>query len=194
MKVDLNVKKYLMYLGDLLIASLFLANGFIHSNIINIGLYIVYGVSIFIYSLALLVIVIGWKNIKTLKQDPIFNTIIKTRILLIDFILSILPLFLYLNHNVTYSHTLFIMYLLVTFAIPIINKVVTFFVITKKYNYVSLPEYYLLVRGDNDALKNIIEEYKSLKDALLMETTMKGNSKVFKDLAFEYYNRMFKVI
>ena len=194
MKVDLNVKKYLMYLGDLLIASLFLANGFIHSNIINIGLYIVYGVSIFIYSLALLVIVIGWKNIKTLKQDPIFNTIIKTRISLIDFILSILPLFLYLNHNVTYSHTLFIMYLLVTFAIPIINKVVTFFVITKKYNYVSLPEYYLLVRGDNDALKNIIEEYKSLKDALLMETTMKGNSKVFKDLAFEYYNRMFKVI
>lgn len=194
MKVDLNVKKYLMYLGDLLIATLFLANGFIHSNIINIGLYIVYGVSIFIYSLALLVIVIGWKNIKTPKQDPIFNTIIKTRILLIDFILSILPLFLYLNHNVTYSHTLFIMYLLVTFAIPIINKVVTFFVITKKYNYVSLPEYYLLVRGDNDASKNIIEEYKSLKDALLMETTMKGNSKVFKDLAFEYYNRMFKVI
>lgn len=194
MKVDLNVKKYLMYLGDLLIATLFLANGFIHSNIINIGLYIVYGVSIFIYSLALLVIVIGWKNIKTSKQDPIFNTIIKTRILLIDFILSILPLFLYLNHNVTYSHTLFIMYLLVTFAIPIINRVVTFFVITKKYNYVSLPEYYLLVRGDNDASKNIIEEYKSLKDALLMETTMKGNSKVFKDLAFEYYNRMFKVI
>lgn len=194
MKVDLNVKKYLMYLGDLLIATLFLANGFIHSNIINIGLYIVYGVSIFIYSLVLLVIVIGWKNIKTPKQDPIFNTIIKTRILLIDFILSILPLFLYLNHNVTYSHTLFIMYLLVTFAIPIINKVVTFFVITKKYNYVSLPEYYLLVRGDNDASKNIIEEYKSLKDALLMETTMKGNSKVFKDLAFEYYNRMFKVI
>lgn len=194
MKVDLNVKKYLMYLGDLLIATLFLANGFIHSNIINIGLYIVYGVSIFIYSLALLVIVIGWKNIKTPKQDPIFNTIIKTRILLIDFILSILPLFLYLNHNVTYSHTLFIMYLLVTFAIPIINKVVTFFVITKKYNYVSLPEYYLLVRGDNDVSKNIIEEYKSLKDALLMETTMKGNSKVFKDLAFEYYNRMFKVI
>lgn len=194
MKVDLNVKKYLMYLGDLLIATLFLANGFIHSNIINIGLYIVYGVSIFIYSLALLVIVIGWKNIKTPKQDPIFNTILKTRILLIDFILSILPLFLYLNHNVTYSHTLFIMYLLVTFAIPIINKVVTFFVITKKYNYVSLPEYYLLVRGDNDASKNIIEEYKSLKDALLMETTMKGNSKVFKDLAFEYYNRMFNVI
>lgn len=194
MKVDLNVKKYLMYLGDLLIATLFLANGFIHSNIINIGLYIVYGVSIFIYSLAFLVIVIGWKNIKTPKQDPIFNTIIKTRILLINFILSILPLFLYLNHNVTYSHTLFIMYLLVTFAIPIINRVVTFFVITKKYNYVSLPEYYLLVRGDNDASKNIIEEYKSLKDALLMETTMKGNSKVFKDLAFEYYNRMFKVI
>lgn len=108
MKVDLNVKKYLMYLGDLLIATLFLANGFIHSTIINVGLYIVYGVSIFIYSLAFLVIVIGWKNIKTPKQDPIFNTIIKTRILLIDFILSILPLFLYLNHNVTYSHTLFI--------------------------------------------------------------------------------------
>lgn len=194
MKVDLNVKKYLMYLGDLLIATLFLANGFIHSTIINVGLYIVYGVSIFIYSLAFLVIVIGWKNIKTPKQDPIFNTIIKTRILLINFILSILPLFLYLNHNVTYSHTLFIMYLLVTFAIPIINRVVTFFVITKKYNYVSLPEYYLLVRGDNDVSKNIIEEYKSLKDALLMETTMKGNSKVFKDLAFEYYNRMFKVI
>lgn len=193
MIAKLNVKEYFIILGNLIISTLFLLIGFIHSNIINVILYILYGGSLFIDSFVMLILIIGWKSIDKPIQTPLFTSMTQTRLLVIQFILEIIPFFLYFGKKITYPTSLFIMYLLANFVFPICSQVLTI-VLVKKFGYISRYEYLLLEKGDYDLFKNIIEEYKELKNSLLIETSVKENSKLFKDLAFEYYNKIFKEI
>lgn len=193
MIAKLNVKEYFIILGNLIISTLFLLTGFIHSNIINVILYILYGGSLFIDSFVMLILIIGWKSIDKPIQNPLFTSMTQTRLSVIQFILEIIPFFLYFGKKITYPTSLFIMYLLANFVFPICSQVLTI-VLVKKFGYISRYEYLLLEKGDYDLFKNIIEEYKELKNSLLIETSVKENSKLFKDLAFEYYNKIFKEI
>lgn len=193
MIAKLNVKEYFIILGNLIISTLFLLTGFIHSNIINVILYILYGGSLFIDSFVMLILIIGWKSIDKPIQNPLFTSMTQTRLSVIQFILEIIPFFLYFGKKITYPTSLFIMYLLVNFVFPICSQVLTI-VLVKKIGYISRYEYLLLEKGDYDLFKNVIEEYKELKNSLLIETSVKENSKLFKDLAFEYYNKIFKEI
>lgn len=193
MIAKLNVKEYFIILGNLIISTLFLLTGFIHSNIINVILYILYGGSLFIDSFVILILIIGWKSIDKPIQNPLFTSMTQTRLLVIQFILEIIPFFLYFGKKITYPTSLFIMYLLANFVFPICSQVLTI-VLVKKFGYISRYEYLLLEKGDYDLFKNVIEEYKELKNSLLIETSVKENSKLFKDLAFEYYNKIFKEI
>lgn len=193
MIAKLNVKEYFIILGNLIISTLFLLTGFIHSNIINVILYILYGGSLFIDSFVILILIIGWKSIDKPIQNPLFTSMTQTRLLVIQFILEIIPFFLYFGKKITYPTSLFIMYLLANFVFPICSQVLTIMLV-KKFGYISRYEYLLLEKGDYDLFKNVIEEYKELKNSLLIETSVKENSKLFKDLAFEYYNKIFKEI
>ena len=193
MIAKLNVKEYFIILGNLIISTLFLLTGFIHSNIINVILYILYGGSLFIDSFVMLILIIGWKSIDKPIQNPLFTSMTQTRLSVIQFILEIIPFFLYFGKKITYPTSLFIMYLLANFVFPICSQVLTI-VLVKKIGYISRYEYLLLEKGDYDLFKNVIEEYKELKNSLLIETSVKENSKLFKDLAFEYYNKIFKEI
>lgn len=193
MIAKLNVKEYFIILGNLIISTLFLLTGFIHSNIINVILYILYGGSLFIDSFVILILIIGWKSIDKPIQNPLFTSMTQTRLLVIQFILEIIPFFLYFGKKITYPTSLFIMYLLANFVFPICSQLLTI-VLVKKFGYISRYEYLLLEKGDYDLFKNVIEEYKELKNSLLIETSVKENSKLFKDLAFEYYNKIFKEI
>lgn len=193
MIAKLNVKEYFIILGNLIISTLFLLTGFIHSNIINVILYILYGGSLFIDSFVILILIIGWKSIDKPIQNPLFTSMTQTRLLVIQFILEIIPFFLYFGKKITYPTSLFIMYLLANFVFPICSQVLTI-VLVKKFGYISRYEYLLLEKGDYDLFKNVVEEYKELKNSLLIETSVKENSKLFKDLAFEYYNKIFKEI
>lgn len=193
MIAKLNVKEYFIILGNLIISTLFLLTGFIHSNIINVILYILYGGSLFIDSFVMLILIIGWKSIDKPIQNPLFTSMTQTRLSVIQFILEIIPFFLYFGKKITYPTSLFIMYLLANFVFPICSQVLTI-VLVKKFGYISRYEYLLLEKGDYDLFKNVIEEYKELKNSLLIETSVKENSKLFKDLAFEYYNKIFKEI
>lgn len=193
MIAKLNVKEYFIILGNLIISTLFLLTGFIHSNIINVILYILYGGSLFIDLFVMLILIIGWKSIDKPIQNPLFTSMTQTRLSVIQFILEIIPFFLYFGKKITYPTSLFIMYLLANFVFPICSQVLTI-VLVKKFGYISRYEYLLLEKGDYDLFKNVIEEYKELKNSLLIETSVKENSKLFKDLAFEYYNKIFKEI
>ena len=193
MIAKLNVKEYFIILGNLIISTLFLLTGFIHSNIINVILYILYVGSLFIDSFVMLILIIGWKSIDKPIQNPLFTSMTQTRLSVIQFILEIIPFFLYFGKKITYPTSLFIIYLLANFVFPICSQVLTI-VLVKKFGYISRYEYLLLEKGDYDLFKNVIEEYKELKNSLLIETSVKENSKLFKDLAFEYYNKIFKEI
>lgn len=64
-------------------------------------------------------------------------------------------------------------------------------VVVLKGNFISKYEFLLLKSNSNS---DIIQEYKSLKDIMLIETNIKENKKLFKQLAKEYYNLYYKEV
>ena len=83
----------------------------------------------------------------------------------------------------------FVLYIVSTLLPTIVGKIMALLLV-RKFQMISTKEFYLLKLMNSE--EELIREYKAMKDNLLLDTNIKENPKMFKDLCSEYYRKILR--